>query len=99
MAHIVQVGAGSGGMAVLDLLCHDPRVTSVTIIEPDVYKPHNVQRHYFPPSQTGEFKAELAQDWLSKRLPDLRIDLLINDVCDPAAQCKIEQAIEGADLG
>src|SRR5579859_1544826 len=99
MAHIVQVGAGSGGMVVLDLLCHDPKVTDITIIEPDVYKPHNVARHLFPPSEVGEFKAELAQDWLRERRPDLQVDILINDLCDPAVQDAIEAAIAHADIG
>ena len=53
MAHLIQVGAGSGGMPVLDMLCRDPRITRVTLIEPDVYKPHNVERHLFPPSAVG----------------------------------------------
>jgi len=53
MAHLIQVGAGSGGMPVLDMLCRDPRITRVTLIEPDVYKPHNVERHLFPPSDVG----------------------------------------------
>ena len=35
MAHLVQVGAGSGGMPVLDLVCRDPRITRLTLIEPD----------------------------------------------------------------
>ena len=48
MAHLFQVGAGSGGMPVLDMLCRDARVTAVTLVEPDVYKPHNVVRHVFP---------------------------------------------------
>lgn len=99
MAHIVQVGAGSGGMVVLDLICRDPRITRVTLIEPDVYKPHNVDRHYFPPSAVGEFKAELAQDWLRERRPELQADLLLHDLCDAAAQAAIEQAITAADLG
>ena len=48
MTHLVQVGAGSGGMPVLDMLCRDDRIHQVTLIEPDIYKPHNVQRHLFP---------------------------------------------------
>ena len=47
MAHLLQVGAGSGGMPVLDMLCRDPRINEVTLIEPDVYKQHNVERHLF----------------------------------------------------
>ena len=33
MAHLIQVGAGSGGMPVLDMLCRDPRITRVTLID------------------------------------------------------------------
>jgi molybdopterin/thiamine biosynthesis adenylyltransferase len=99
MAHIVQVGAGSGGMVVLDLLCGDARITRLTLIEPDVYKPHNVERHYFPPSAVGEFKAELARDWLRDRRPELQVDLLIHDLCDSTVQQEIEQAIASADVG
>jgi len=35
-------------MPVLDMLCRDPRITEVTLIEPDVYKHHNIERHLFP---------------------------------------------------
>ena len=76
MAHLVQVGAGSGGMPVLDMVCRDPRITRVTLIEPDVYKPHNVERHLFPLSAVGEPKADLAERWLKERRPDLDVRLL-----------------------
>lgn len=99
MAHLVQVGAGSGGMVVLDLICRDERVRQLTLIEPDVYKPHNVPRHYFPPSACGEFKAELAEDWLRARRPDLEVRLLLLDLTAPDAQPEIRQALAAADLG
>ena len=67
MAHLFQVGAGSGGMPVLDMVCRDERITRVTLVEPDVYKPHNVERHLFPLSAVGQKKAELAQQWLLQR--------------------------------
>ena len=60
MAHLLQVGAGSGVMPVLDMICRDPRITSVTLIEPDQYKPHNVERHLFPLPGVGSTKAKLA---------------------------------------
>src|SRR5204863_2916872 len=69
VAHLFQVGAGSGGMPVLDMLCRDPRVTRVTLVEPDVYKTHNVERHLFPHSAVGRLKAELAKEWLKERCP------------------------------
>src|SRR5947209_1804937 len=83
MAHVFQVGAGSGGMPVLDLLCRDERVSRVTLVEPDIYKPHNVERHFFPPSAAGKLKAELARDWLQERCPQVRVETLICDLLDP----------------
>src|SRR5579883_1561310 len=99
MAHLLQVGAGSGGMPVLDMLCRDPKIGRVTLIEPDVYKPHNVERHLFPLSAVGEPKAELARCWLLERRPDLVVDLLPCDLCDPAHQDAIDVAAAGCDIG
>jgi molybdopterin/thiamine biosynthesis adenylyltransferase len=99
MAHVVQVGAGSGGMPVLDMLCRDVRISRVTLIEPDVYKPHNVERHLFALSGVGELKAELAEAWLKERRPDLDVRLLTCDLLDPAMQGAIEEAVTDADIG
>jgi molybdopterin/thiamine biosynthesis adenylyltransferase len=99
MANIIQVGAGSGGMAVLDLVCRDSRVNRLTLIEPDVYKPHNVERHFFPPSDVGQAKAVLAERWVKERRPDVEIQLLDCDLLDPAYADKIEAAAQAADLG
>jgi molybdopterin/thiamine biosynthesis adenylyltransferase len=99
MAHLFQVGAGSGGMPVLDLVCRDPRISRVTLVEPDVYKPHNVERHLFPPSAAGEFKAALAERWLRERRPDLEVRTLLCDVRDPQHQPALEEAAAAADLG
>lgn len=99
MAHIFQVGAGSGGMAVLDLLCRDQRISRLTLVEPDVYKPHNVERHLFPHSAVGQLKAALAEKWLKERRPELHIETLTCDLCDPARQDEIEKAVASSDLG
>jgi molybdopterin/thiamine biosynthesis adenylyltransferase len=99
MAHLIQVGAGSGGMPVLDMLCRDVRITRVTLIEPDVYKPHNVERHLFPLSAVGERKAELARRWLLERRPDLVVELLPYDLLDPNQQAAIEAAVATSDIG
>src|SRR6516165_8578466 len=99
MAHLLQVGAGSGGMPVLDMVCRDPRISCVTLIEPDVYKPHNVERHMFPLSAVGETKAELARNWLLERRPDLMVVLLPCDLCDSAHQDAINTAAAGCDIG
>jgi molybdopterin/thiamine biosynthesis adenylyltransferase len=99
MAHLIQVGAGSGGMPVLDLLCRESRITRVTLIEPDIYKPHNVDRHVFPLEAIGEPKAELAQRWLKERRADLEIAVLPCDLLDPVAQQEIESSVASADIG
>jgi molybdopterin/thiamine biosynthesis adenylyltransferase len=99
MAHLLQVGAGSGGMPVLDLLCRDPRITSVTLVEPDIYKPHNVERHIFPPSDIGESKAVVAERWLRERRPDLNVTTYLCDLLDPAFQDQLHQEAARADIG
>ncbi|MCZ2342318.1 MAG: ThiF family adenylyltransferase, partial [Bacteroidales bacterium] len=99
MAHLFQVGAGSGGMVVLDLLTRDPAITRVTLVEPDLYKPHNVIRHLFPSSGVGRFKAELAAEWIRDRRPDLVVDTLPVDVTDPAHQSRIRDAVASCDIG
>src|SRR5713226_3646577 len=99
MAHLLQVGAGSGGMPVLDLVCRDPRITRVTLIEPDVYRPHNVERHLFPPAAVGEPKAELAERWLKDRRPDLEVRVLLCDLLEPQAQAEILATAQAADIG
>jgi molybdopterin/thiamine biosynthesis adenylyltransferase len=97
--HLFQVGAGSGGMPVLDMLARDLRVTTVTLVEPDVYKEHNVERHLLPRSAVGQSKARLARDWLQKRRPDLEVRLLECDLLDPAKQDLIDAAVRAATLG
>ena len=99
MAHLFQVGVGSGGMPVLDMLCRDERITHVTIVEPDVFKPHNVVRHLFPHSAVGKFKADLAHDWLRERRPDLPVDVIRADLLDPAHAGEIDAAVQQADIG
>src|SRR4051794_39382109 len=84
MLHAFQVGAGSGGIVVLDLLARDERGTRGPLVEPDVYKPHNVHRHVFPPSAVGRPKAELAAEWVRERRPGLTVDVLAADLTDPA---------------
>jgi molybdopterin/thiamine biosynthesis adenylyltransferase len=86
-------------MPVLDMLIRDRRIDRVTLIEPDLYKPHNVERHLFPPTAVGQPKAQLAAQWLQERRPDLEVRLLVCDLLDPGAQGEIEQAAAGADVG
>jgi molybdopterin/thiamine biosynthesis adenylyltransferase len=97
--HLFQVGAGSGGMAVLDLVARDPRVSRVTLVEPDVYKPHNVYRHFFPPAAVGRLKAELAAEWVRAVRPDLTFETLVADIADPARQGEFSRIASECDIG
>jgi ThiF family len=99
VAKIIQVGAGSGGMPVLDLVCRDPRVTAVTLIEPDVFKPHNVVRHIFAAEGVGEAKAELAVQWLRERCPQVTVRTICGDLLDSQLAGEIEGEAETATMG
>src|SRR5262249_43082497 len=88
-----------GGMPVLDMLARDSRIGRITLVEPDTYKPHNVERHIFPPSGIGRSKAELAKSWLKERRPDLDIHLILADLFDPSRESEIEEAVTAADIG
>ena len=96
---LFQVGAGSGGIVVLDLLTRDPRITAVALIEPDVYSAKNVHRHIFPPSSVGRMKAELAAEWVRERRPDIAVDVLVADLTDPAMHATFEKHAAACDVG
>jgi molybdopterin/thiamine biosynthesis adenylyltransferase len=85
-------------MPVLDALAQDRRIGRVTIVEPDTYQAHNVERHLFPLSAVGQLKAELAQKWLLDRRPDLEVSICVADLTDPAQHDRIESAVATADI-
>lgn len=97
--HVFQVGAGSGGIVVLDLVARDPRVTSVTLVEPDAYKPHNVFRHLFPPAAVGRLKADLAAEWVRERRPDIIVDVIAADLTDATRANDFRRLAESCDVG
>jgi molybdopterin/thiamine biosynthesis adenylyltransferase len=99
MAAIFIVGAGSGGVVAADLLTRDPSVTRVSLVDPDVYKPHNIHRHLFPSSAVGRFKAELAAEWVKTIRPDLVVQAVIADITDPARQEELARLAEECDIG
>jgi hypothetical protein len=86
-------------MPVLDMVCRDERITRVTLVEPDVYKAHNVHRHLLPVSAIGRPKAELARSWLLERRPDLDVRILPCDLTDAGQQGALNEIVEEADLG
>jgi molybdopterin/thiamine biosynthesis adenylyltransferase len=99
MSHIFQVGVGSGGMVVLDLVARDPRVTRVTLVEPDVYAEHNVHRHLFPATAVGRLKADLAAEWLRERRPDLTVVTVVADITDASREAEWSRVAAECDLG
>ena len=99
MSTIFQVGAGSGGIVVLDLVSREPSVRRIVLVEPDVYKSHNIHRHYFGHNEVGRPKAEIAAGWVRQFRPDLELTALAVDLLDPAGQARIEAAVAGCDVG
>jgi molybdopterin/thiamine biosynthesis adenylyltransferase len=86
-------------MPVLDALARDPAIDRVTLVEPDIFKAHNVERHVFARADVGKLKAELAADWLYERRPELQIRVLVADVLDPALQPDLAAAASSCDIG
>jgi molybdopterin/thiamine biosynthesis adenylyltransferase len=97
--HLFQVGVGSGGMVVLDLLARERALSRVTLLDPDVYSQRNVYRHVFPPAEVGRLKVDLAAEWLSQRRPDLTVTPIAASVTDPERQEELVRLVAGCDFG
>jgi len=99
MSQLFQVGVGSGGILILDSLLRDPRITHYTIVDPDIYKPHNVHRHLFPTSCVGRLKVDLAADWIHQHRPEIKVNALPLDLLAPESQSRISNEVAACDLG
>jgi molybdopterin/thiamine biosynthesis adenylyltransferase len=86
-------------MVVLDLLCREPSVQRIVLIDPDVYKTHNVHRHYFGPDCVGQKKVDLAAQWVKQFRPDLEVVPLAVDLLDDSRQSELEAAVQSCALG
>ncbi|VTT99304.1 dinucleotide-utilizing enzyme possibly involved in molybdopterin or thiamin biosynthesis : Hypothetical conserved protein OS=uncultured planctomycete GN=HGMM_F33C03C23 PE=4 SV=1: ThiF [Gemmataceae bacterium] len=99
MSRVFQVGAGSGGVVVLDHLARDRGVDRVTLVEFDTYKPHNVYRHLFPASAVGRLKADLAAEWVRGFRTDIEVETVAADATDPARQGELADLAAACDVG
>lgn len=99
MAAVFQVGAGSGGMVVLDLLCRDPAVSRIVLVEPDRYEARNVHRHFFGPEAVGRKKVDLAAEWVRRFRPGLDLVTLDADLLDPTREAELSAAAASCDVG
>lgn len=97
--HLFQVGVGSGGMAVLDLLIRDERITHVTIVEPDTYDQSNIHRHYFGSDCIGQYKANLAHQWAKQFRDNLTVQIHTVDLTDLAIQDAMNDVASSCDIG
>ena len=95
---LVQVGVGSGGIALLDSVARDPRVSHVTLIDPDSFEARNAARHLFGPRAAGRSKVELARDWLADIRPDLAVEAWPIDVTSTPERPRISHALRAADV-
>jgi molybdopterin/thiamine biosynthesis adenylyltransferase len=99
MAGVIQVGVGSGGMAVLDLVIRDCQVTDVTLIEPDRFEAGNVERHLIGHSGVGHDKVELAEAWVRDHRPDIRIRTVCSNLAAEESKSLIDELTDSADIG
>ncbi len=83
----------------LDLLARDPRITTITLVEPDVYSERNVHRHAFPSSAAGRLKGEAAAEWVRERRADVEVNVLVADLTDPAMLGIFEERASVCDVG
>ena len=97
--HLFQVGVGSGGMAVLDLLIRDERITKISIVEPDTYDQGNIHRHYFGNEHIGHNKADLAHQWIQRFRHDIEVDTYTVDLTDPKHQETINDIAASCNIG
>jgi molybdopterin/thiamine biosynthesis adenylyltransferase len=99
MARLFQAGVGSGGMVVLDLLCRDSRIEEIVLVEPDLYAPHNVVRHLFPPSAIGRRKVDVAAEWVRERRPDVVVHPFCCSLQESSVQEQLLEAARRCDIG
>lgn len=99
MDTLFMVGAGSGGMVVLDLLCREPQLRRIILVEPDHYQTHNIERHYFGHTDVGQRKLDLAIRWVQQVRPDLEIIGRPFDVTDPAHQAQLDGDVSQCQIG
>lgn len=99
MAHLFQVGVGSIGMAVLDQLGRDERINRVTLVDCGIYEADHLKTHLFGSSGIGQFKVDLAEEWLRSRRPSLPVDVIRCDVTDPSLLSTLHQIVDSVGLG
>lgn len=76
----VLVGAGALGGALLDIWVRGGW-GSWTVVDEDVFKPHNFTRHVAPNFGIGRNKAEYAQHYLNYHFPDANVVGVNADAC------------------
>jgi len=99
MAHLFIAGLGSGGFAVLDLVAREPEVDLLTLVDPDLYQSHNVHRHFFPASEVGRAKTDLAVEWVRRFRPGLRVEVFPCRIEDIGCAVALGEAVGACDVG
>lgn len=99
MATVFQVGVGSGGIIVLDLVGRSSLIDHLILVDPDRYQARNVYRHLFGPDDAGRLKVDLAAEWIRRFRPDLRVTTLAVDLLDLRRQDEIKDAVRRCDVG
>jgi molybdopterin/thiamine biosynthesis adenylyltransferase len=83
----------------LDALARDERITHVSLLDPDTYQAHNVERHLFDMNGIGQSKVDLAVSWFRSRCPNLELVAKAWDLLDENHHGEIEALVNQCDIG
>ncbi|MSR30285.1 MAG: ThiF family adenylyltransferase [Gemmataceae bacterium] len=99
MAKVIQIGLGSGGMAVLDMLLRFPGLDSLALIEPDILETHNLERHLFTSQAVGKPKLDTALEWVRTRRKDIEVQGFPCWLEDANYRNDLEKVMDGCAAG
>ena len=93
--NVVVLGAGSIGSQCISSLVREGAFSKLTIVDDDVFAPHNLARHVLRGLALGHSKVTK----LSEDLREIRADLCIETICEKIATTQPSEALNEAFVG